>query len=60
MLYEVITTALGNLCLVLVTQPDPTRAVAVCEMAVRRGAPVQDALDRVRERAATWKPPDGP
>lgn len=49
-------SALGNLCLLLETQPDPTRAVLVCEMAVRRGAPVSEALERVRARAASVSP----
>lgn len=46
-----MAAALGNLCMLLETQPDEPRALAVCEMAVHRGAPVRDVVERLRNRA---------
>ncbi len=49
-----MASALGNLCKLFESLPDVARTRAICEMAVRRGAPVEDVLARLRERS------DGP
>lgn len=46
-----MASALGNLCILLEPLPDLARTRAICEMAVRRGAPVEEVLARVRARA---------
>jgi tetratricopeptide (TPR) repeat protein len=46
-----MASALGNLCLLMEPQPDVARTLAICEMAVRRGAPVTEVLERVRARS---------
>lgn len=51
-----MAAALGNLCLLLEAQPDEPRATTVCEMAVRRGAPVREALERLRSRGGDGGP----
>jgi tetratricopeptide (TPR) repeat protein len=43
--------ALGNLCILLASQPDVVRATNICQLAVEKGAPVDEVLEMLKHKA---------